>query len=160
MRAKFAKRGGFGYVQPTPTTFPKVEEFFAWVKSCGAIPMESWLDGTSAGESNPKELLELSVSKGAAALNLIPERNWNIKDPAQKSVKLGKLAEIISIADGLGLPINIGTEMNKGGQPFTDPLDVPELCGFKRIFSPLNCTSIFVVSILIPPSWVACGGNA
>ncbi|HCE46257.1 MAG TPA: hypothetical protein DET40_22150 [Lentisphaeria bacterium] len=134
MRAKFAKRGGFGYVQPTPATFPKVEEFFAWVKSCGAIPMESWLDGTSAGESNPKELLELSVSKGAAALNLIPDRNWNIKDPEIREKKTSNLREIIKVADSMNLPLNIGTEMNKKGQPFCDDLNGSVLKEFKGTF--------------------------
>ena len=134
LRAKFAKRGGFGYVQPASTTFPKVEEFFAWVKSCGAIPMESWLDGTSAGESNPKELLELSVSKGAAALNLIPDRNWNIKDPETREKKISNLREIVKVADTMNLPLNIGTEMNKRGQPFCDDLNGPVLKEFKGTF--------------------------
>jgi hypothetical protein len=47
VRSKFAKKGGFGYLQPSVDTFPPVEDFFAFVKECGAIPMESWLDGTS-----------------------------------------------------------------------------------------------------------------
>ncbi len=134
LRAKFAKRGGFGYAQPTSTTFPKIEDFFAWVKSCGAVPMESWLDGTSAGESNPKELLELSVSKGAAALNLIPDRNWNIKDPETKAKKVSNLTEIVRIADEMSLPLNIGTEMNRKGQPFADELNGPVLKEFKNKF--------------------------
>ncbi len=135
LRAKFAKRGGFGYVQPTSTTFPKVEDFFAWVKSCGGIPMESWLDGTSAGESNPKELLELSVSKGAAALNLIPDRNWNIKDAETRTKKVSNLREIIKVAESMNLPLNIGTEMNKKGQLFCDDLNGPVLKEFKKLFA-------------------------
>lgn len=134
LRAKFAKRGGFGYLQPTATSFPKVEDFFAWVKSCGAIPMESWLDGTSAGESNPKELLELSMSKGAAALNLIPDRNWNIKDSETKAKKIANLREVVKVADALNLPLNIGTEMNRKGQLFADELNGPVLHEFKGKF--------------------------
>ncbi|OGV37013.1 MAG: hypothetical protein A2X48_04155 [Lentisphaerae bacterium GWF2_49_21] len=134
LRAKFAKRGGFGYVQPTATTFPKVEDFFGWVKSCGAIPMESWLDGTSGGESSPKELLEFSVSKGAAALNLIPDRNWNIKDPEIRAKKVANLREIVQVADSMNLPLNIGTEMNKKGQPIADELNGSFLKEFKKTF--------------------------
>lgn len=134
VRNKLAKRGGFGYEQPTSATFPPVEEFFTFVKSCGAIPMESWLDGTSAGESDPEALLELSMSKGAAALNLIPDRNWNIKDPAVKSVKTANLRKVIETADRMGLPLHIGTEMNKKGLPFVDDINTPDLQPYKHEF--------------------------
>ena len=60
VRARLAKKGGIGYVQPTADTFPKVEDFFAWTRSCGAVPLESWLDGMSRGEEDGKALLELS----------------------------------------------------------------------------------------------------
>ena len=134
VRAKIAKKGGVGYVQPTIDTFPKMEEFFAWTKSCGAIPLESWLDGTSAGESDPVKLLELSRQKGAMGLNIIPDRNWNIKDPELKSLKYNKLKEIIAVASSMDMPLHIGTEMNKMGLPFTDDLEGLELKPFKKQF--------------------------
>jgi hypothetical protein len=134
VRSKFAKKGGFGYVQPSQETFPPVQDFFDFVKSCGAIPMESWLDGTSDGEKDGRSLLELSVSKGAAALNIIPDRNWNIKDPAQKVIKTGNLRMIVETAVSMNLPLHIGTEMNKKGLPFVDDLGGADLNPYKEVF--------------------------
>ena len=134
VRSRFAKRGGFGYAQPTPQTFPPVEEFFAFVKACGAIPMESWLDGTSEGEKDGKALLELSRSKGAAALNLIPDRNWNIADREVKAKKIKNLRAIVDAAVSMDMPIHIGTEMNKKGLPFVDDLNGADLKPYKEIF--------------------------
>lgn len=142
VRAKLAKKGGVGYVQPTIETFPKMEEFFAWTKSCGAIPLESWLDGTSAGETDAKALLELSRQKGALGLNIIPDRNWNIKDADVKAKKYNKLKEIVSIAESMDFPLHIGTEMNKVGLPFADDLAGAELKPFKQAF--LTGAQIFV----------------
>ena len=134
VRAKLAKRGGLGYEQPTAASFPLMEEFFAWVSSCGAIPMESWLDGTSAGESDAAALLEQSVAKGARALNIIPDRNWNISDSTVKAVKVANLRRIVGLAETMGLPINIGTEMNRAGLPYVDDLNGPVLREFKGSF--------------------------
>lgn len=134
VRSKFAKSGGFGYVQPSSDTFPPVEDFFRFVKSCGAIPMESWLDGTSPGEKDGKALLELSQSKGAAALNLIPDRNWNIADAKVKAIKTNNLKNIIATAVSMDMPIHIGTEMNKKGLPFVDDLTGADLNPYKEIF--------------------------
>lgn len=134
VRSKFAKKGGYGYLQPSIDTFPPVEDFFAFVKSCGAIPMESWLDGTSDGEKDGKALLELSKSKGAAALNLIPDRNWNVSDNKVKAIKTENLKRIIETAVSMNMPIHIGTEMNKNGLPFADDLDGTDLKPYKRIF--------------------------
>ena len=134
VRAKFAKKGGFGYQQPTSDSFPKVEDFFAWARSCDAIPMESWLDGTSDGEIDPKVLLELAVENGAEALNIIPDRNWNIADAKTKELKIKNLHTIVKAAKELNLPLHIGTEMNKGGLPFVDDLEGPVLKEFKEVF--------------------------
>lgn len=134
VRSKFAKKGGFGYVQPSSETFPPVEGVFAFVKACGAIPMESWLDGTSEGERDGKALLELSKSKGAAALNLIPDRNWNIADKKAKAIKTENLKKIIETAVSMDMPVHIGTEMNKKGLPFVDDLNGADLRPFKEIF--------------------------
>ncbi len=131
VRNRLAKRGGIGYEAPTAKTFPLVEDFFAWVKSCGAIPMESWLDGTSTGEADPRTLLEHSQSLGAMALNIIPDRNWNIPDTAVKAQKVTKLRAILDCAKKLDMPINAGTEMNKAGQVPIDDLDCEVLSEFK-----------------------------
>jgi hypothetical protein len=134
VRSKLAKKGGIGYQQPTSDTFPKTEDFFSWMRDCRAIPMESWLDGTSDGESDPRALLELSVSKGAEALNIIPDRNWNIKSTEEKAKKYSNLQEIIKTATSMDLPLHIGTEMNKAGLPFVDDLGGKELNPFKELF--------------------------
>lgn len=134
VRNKFAKKGGYGYVQPGKDTFPPVKEFFDWVSSCGAIPMESWLDGTSEGEKHPTALLELSADNGARALNLIPDRNWNLTNPSEKALKIGNLRRIIATADKMGFPLQIGTEMNRKGLPFADNLKHPDLQEFAPLF--------------------------
>ncbi|HPN84295.1 MAG TPA: hypothetical protein PK821_03065 [Victivallales bacterium] len=134
VRAKFAKKGGLGYVQPSQDTFPPMKEFLSWVKSAGAIPTEAWLDGTTKGESLGIKYLEASKAEGSEALNIIPDRNWNIKDAETKKVKVDRLAEVIAAAEKLGMPVFIGTEMNKSGQPFADDIDNEVLSPFKKIF--------------------------
>lgn len=135
VRAKLMKKGGVGYIQPGPDTFPGVEEFHRFVTACGAIPCATWLDGTSPGEQAMPELLDLLISRGVAALNIVPDRNWNIADPAVKNLKLQKLYEVVALADKLDLPLNIGTEMNAFGQKWVDDLDGPELAPVKQAFS-------------------------
>lgn len=134
VRAKFAKRGGYGYEQPSENTFPSVDDFVDWVTSCEAIPMATWLDGTSAGEADAKALLECLRSKGVAALNIIPDRNWNYSDQDTKTAKMANLKAIVETANAMNLPINIGTEMNKGGLPFVDDLDCEALRPYKDTF--------------------------
>ncbi|MFC1461296.1 hypothetical protein ACFLQR_02110 [Verrucomicrobiota bacterium] len=120
IRSVLVKAGGVGYEQPTEKTFPPVDDFINWVLACGAIPMVTWLDGTSKGEENILEMLECMNAKGTCALNIIPDRNHNISDPDTRAVKMRKLGEVIQAAEQLWMPINIGTEMNKQGQPFAD----------------------------------------
>jgi hypothetical protein len=134
VRTKLSKKGGVGYAHPTSETFPKVEDFFAWTRSCGGVPMESWLDGMSKGEEDSVALLEISRQKGAAGLNIIPDRNWNIKDPEVKARKYYKLVEIVQLAESIDFPLNIGTEMNKIGLPFVDDLEGDNLKPFKNQF--------------------------
>lgn len=134
VRARLAKRGGFGYVQPTAETFPAMEEFTAWVRACGAIPMESWLDGTSDGESDAETLLDCSISKGCRAFSIIPDRNWNIADEKVRAVKIAKLRKVVELAAERHLPLNIGTEMNRLGLPFADDLKGPVLREFAADF--------------------------
>ena len=134
IRARLMKRGGVGYVQPGPESFPTLEEFHSFIVQCGALPCATWLDGTSAGEQVIEELLELLIGKGAVALNIIPDRNWNIPDPETRRLKVQKLYEVVQLAEQLALPLNVGTEMNSFGQKLVDDFDVPELAPVRKAF--------------------------
>ncbi len=120
IRAVLAKSGGIGYARPTEKTFPPLDAFVAWVRDCQALPTATWLDGTSRGEADARTMLECLRAQGVCALNIIPDRNHRISDAVVREVKMRKLAEIVAVADEFNFPINIGTEMNKEGQPFVD----------------------------------------
>ena len=135
IRNALAKRGGIGYIQPDEKTFPPADAFLRWVRNCGAIPTITWLDGTSGGEANCNDLLDLMMEKGGAALNIIPDRNWNLKKPEEAALKRAKLDEIVKGCVKRDLPINIGTEMNKGGLPFVDELAGPVLKNYAAAFT-------------------------
>jgi hypothetical protein len=134
VRARLMKRGGVGYVQPGPESFPTVDEVHRLFVACGALPCATWLDGTSAGEHAIGELLDLLVAKGVVALNIIPDRNWNLADPEQKRIKLQNLYDVVQIAQDRALPLNIGTEMNAYGQKLVDDFDAPELAPVRAAF--------------------------
>lgn len=134
VRAKLVKRGGLAYEPPSANAFPPVDDFIRWVLACEAVPMITWLDGVSAGEKDGHAMLTCLMAKGAAALNIIPDRNWNIADDAVRQTKVANLNAIVKAAEDLGLPINIGTELNKAGQPFADDLSVEELAPHKETF--------------------------
>jgi uncharacterized protein with ATP-grasp and redox domains len=134
VRAKLMKRGGVGYVQPGPDTFPTVEEFHTLIVQCGALPCAAWLDGTSEGEQAIEELLDLLINKGVVALNIIPDRNWNIADPETRRVKVQNLYHVVRLAQELALPLNVGTEMNSFGQKLVDDFDAPELAPVRQAF--------------------------
>jgi hypothetical protein len=134
IRAKLMKRGGVGYVQPGPNTFPSADEFHQFVLGCQALPCATWLDGTSTGEQAIEELLNLLIGKGVVALNIIPDRNWNIADAAQKRVKVQNLYDVVKLAGTLDLPLNIGTEMNAWGNRLIDDFDAPELAPVRQPF--------------------------
>jgi hypothetical protein len=74
------------------------------------------------------------MAKGAAALNIIPDRNWRISDPRTREIKTAKLREIVEAAGRFRLPINIGTEMNRSGQPFCDDLTAEALRPYREAF--------------------------
>ncbi|MBN1872787.1 MAG: hypothetical protein JXA33_01040 [Anaerolineae bacterium] len=134
VRSKLMKRGGVGYVQPSPDTFPSVEEVNTVIIAAGALPCATWLDGTSAGEQAIEELLDLLIGKGIVALNIIPDRNWNIADPETKARKVANLYKVVELAQRLDLPLNVGTEMNKYGLKLVDDFDVPELEPVREAF--------------------------
>jgi hypothetical protein len=97
--------------------------------------MITWLDGTSEGEKDPYAMFECLMEKGACALNIIPDRNWNIADEETKKTKVANLEACVQAACDLKLPVNIGTEMNKGGQPFADDLKGEVLSRFSETFT-------------------------
>lgn len=134
IRTLLVKGGGIGYIRPTEQTFPPVDDFIDWVLDCNAIPMVTWLDGTSRGEADMTAMLECMKTKGAAALNIVPDRNHNIQNADERRLKLGKLNTVIAAARELNFPINIGTEMNKAGQPFVDNLDGEALAPYRPDF--------------------------
>jgi hypothetical protein len=134
VRSKLMKRGGVGYAQPGPDSFPSVEDVTAMICACQALPCAAWLDGLTTGEQAMEELLNLLIAKGVVALNVIPDRNWNIADPETKRVKLQKLYDVVELAAKLNLPLNVGTEMNAPGQKLVDDFDALELAPVKDAF--------------------------
>ena len=102
-----------------------------FVLATGGIPVATWLNGLSEGEKHMEELLEVAMSTGAAALNIIPDRNFT---PGVKDEKLENLYNVIELAEKLHLPIVVGTEMNSPGQKFVDDLDSKELAPLVPVF--------------------------
>ena len=127
LRSKLMKKGGLGYVQPTKDTFPPIEQVIDLIRECRALPVAAWLDGSLPGESDPKAQLECLVAKGLEMVNIIPDRNWNFKDPAKAAVRVAALNEYIAAAQALDLPIIVGTECNKPGQRKVDDFQAPAL---------------------------------
>jgi hypothetical protein len=134
VRAKLMKRGGVGYVQPDSGMFPPLEAMHELILACQALPCATWLDGTSAGEESPEEWLSFLVERGAVAVNIVPDRNWNIADPRARRVKLQNLYDVVEAAQALDLPLNVGTEMNSFGQRLVDAFDAPELAPVRQAF--------------------------
>jgi hypothetical protein len=134
VRNKLMKKGGPGYVQPGPDTFPPVEKLNALTVACGALPCAAWLDGLSPGEQAIEELMNLLVSKGIVAFNIIPDRNWNLPDPKAAALKQQKLYEVVELAQALDLPLNVGTEMNSFGQKIVDDFAAPALAPVRDTF--------------------------
>ena len=124
IRAKTMKRGGVGYVQPDKGSFPTMADMNRFILAAGAIPTVTWLDGTSDGEKAIEELLQIAMSTGAAALNIIPDRNYT---PGSPDVKLKNLYQVVELAEKLNLPLVVGTEMNSPGQKFVDNFASKEL---------------------------------
>ncbi len=134
LRSKLIKRGGIGYIQPTNETFPPLEQVIDMILACRAIPMSAWLDGASDGEKDPMAQLECLMAKGVAAVNIIPDRNWNFKDPEVKGKKVAALNDYMAAARKLNLPVNVGTEGNKPGQRLVDDFECDALKPFAADF--------------------------
>ena len=131
IRAKTMKRGGVGYMQPDKGSFPLMADTNRFCLAAGAIPTMTWLDGTSDGEKAIEELLEVGMSTGAAALNIIPDRNYT---PGSPNEKVKNLYHVVELAEKLHLPIVAGTEMNSPGQKFVDNFDTEELSPLVPVF--------------------------
>ncbi len=134
IRGRLMKRGGIGYVKPDASTFPPVTDVIAMIRECEAIACATWLDGTSAGETDADKLLDDYLDLGCLALNIIPDRNWNIADPEKKRVKVENLGRIVAAARKRDLVLSVGTEMNSYGQKFVDTFDAPEMQPFAGDF--------------------------
>lgn len=127
MRAKLMKFGGVGYVPPSPDTFPDVSEVILMTQGMDALPTMTWLDGTNPGESDMPALLGMLAERGVCVLNIIPDRNWNLRDPIEKTAKVANLRKAIEAARDLRMPLCVGTELNKLGLPFVDDFSAAEL---------------------------------
>jgi hypothetical protein len=134
VRSKLMKRGGPGYMQPDAGTFPCVERLHELAAHGHALPCAAWLDGLSEGEQAMDELLTLLVDKGVVALNIVPDRNWNLSDPQAAARKQQKLYEVVALAKEFDLPLNVGTEMNSFGQPTVDNFAAPALAPVRDAF--------------------------
>ena len=124
IRAKTMKQGGVGYVAPDSGSFPELAKMNRFVAEAGAIPTVAWLDGESEGEQRMEEFIEVAKSSGAAALNIIPDRNYT---PGVRDRKLQNLYDVVALAERLGFPIVAGTEMNAPGHKFVDSFSCAEL---------------------------------
>jgi hypothetical protein len=102
-----------------------------FVLDSGAIPTLTWLDGTSEGEKRIEELFEVAMASGAAALNIIPDRNYT---PGVRDQKLQNLHQVIALADMHHFPILAGTEMNSPGNKFVDSFETAELKPLVPVF--------------------------
>ncbi len=131
IRSKTMKRGGAGYVTPDKKSFPLLADTNRFFLEAGAIPAVAWLDGTSEGEQDMERLLEVAMNSGAAAINIIPGRNYT---PGVKDEKLKNLYNIVDLAEKLDLPVLVGTEMNVPGQKFVDSFDSQELSPLVPVF--------------------------
>jgi hypothetical protein len=134
VRSKLMKKGGPGYVQPDRSTFPAIGDVCRMVLDAEAIPSATWLDGTTAGESDARRLLDTYAALGCLALNIIPDRNWNLANPVEKALKTTKLREVVAAARERDLILSVGTEMNNYGQKFVDSFAAPEMAPYAAEF--------------------------
>jgi hypothetical protein len=124
IRARTMKRGGVGYVQPDSGSFPLMADTNRFILAGGGMPVHTWLDGSSAGEQAIEELLDVAMSTGAVALNVIPDRNYT---PGSQDQKVKNLYDVVEVARRRHLVLVEGTEMNSPGQKFVDDFDSQEL---------------------------------
>ncbi len=126
IRKKTMKKGGVGYVVPDSGSFPTMEEMNRFVIQAGGIPCHTWLNGMSDGEQEIEKLLEIGMSTGVAAINIIPDRNFT-PGKGLDDAKCKNLYHVVDLAKKLDLPIHVGTEMNSPGLKFVDNFASGEL---------------------------------
>jgi hypothetical protein len=131
IRAKTMKKGGVGYVQPGKGSFPLMADMNRFALASGAIPTLAWLDGTTDGEKSIEEFFKVGLSSGAAALNIIPDRNYT---PGVKDQKLQNLYDVVALAEQYHFPVIAGTEMNSPGNKFVDSFATAELKPLVPVF--------------------------
>ena len=131
IRAKTMKKGGAGYVAPDRGSFPEIAQMNRFVAEAGAIPTLTWLDGASEGERRMEDFVDVAMASGAAALNVIPDRNYT---PGKPESKLKNLYEVMALAERRDFPVVAGTEMNAPGQKFVDLLSSAELAPLAPTF--------------------------
>jgi len=124
IRSKTMKRGGVGYVPPDSGSFPLMADTNRFILAAGGMPVHTWLDGTSDGEQAIEELLDVAMSTGAVALNVIPDRNYT---PGSQDQKVKNLYHVVEVARKRHLVVVEGTEMNSPGQKFVDDFTTQEL---------------------------------
>ena len=71
-----------------------------------------------------EEFVDVAMASGAAALNVIPDRNYT---PGAPDDKVKNLYEVVALAERRGFPVVAGTEMNAPGQKFVDSFASAEL---------------------------------
>lgn len=142
LRSRLMKKGGIGYVQPDEKTFPLLDDVVDMILACEAVPTSTWLDGTRAGESNPEEQLECLLAKGVAATNIIPDRNWNVKDAGKAKRLITELHRYADVCRRMHIPVLIGTELNKPGQRFVDDFEAAAM-------KPLHDQFLFGASVMV-----------
>jgi len=131
IRSKTMKRGGVGYVPPDKGSFPLMADTNRFILAAGGMPVHTWLDGTSDGEQAIEELLDVAMSTGAVAINVIPDRNYT---PGSQDLKVKNLYHVIEVAKRRHLVVVEGTEMNSPGQKFVDDFTTVELAPLLPVF--------------------------
>jgi hypothetical protein len=131
IRAKTMKKGGVGYAPPGKGSFPLMADMNRFVLESGAIPTLTWLDGMSEGEKAIEELFAVASASGAAALNIIPDRNYT---PGVKDQKVKNLYAVVALAEKHQFPVIVGTEMNAPGNKFADAFETAELAPLVPVF--------------------------
>ncbi len=134
MRARLMKHGGVGYAPPEQGSFPGLDEVVRMTLQCGAVPSGCWLDGTRPGEADPAGHFGFLRDKGIPTVTVIPDRNWNLEDPEERTLKVRNLHAALEAAAGLEMPVLVGTEMNKHGQKFVDTFEAPALAPYRQVF--------------------------
>jgi hypothetical protein len=79
-------------------------------------------------------MLDFIMERGAACMNIVPDRNWNLADPEERDRKVSRLYEVVGEAEKRNLPIIVGTEMNKHGQGFVDDFFAGPMLPVREVF--------------------------